>query len=159
MANMEHEDALRAYAREDEMHTDLLRASLDSAKEAIRSMLVLNGGASIALLGFLAATFSEEFTPNEAQLYSAILESLAFFAGGSFAAVLTAGLAYIVNSLYAGASARKKRIWVWPYLEKTKASQRCWFWGQALNWVAVVTGGASLIAFVCGLLSMREFVL
>jgi hypothetical protein len=156
-SDQNREEALRVFARTDQMHTDLMAASLDSARDAMKALFLLNGGASIALLGFLASTFSEDFTVDESLIYRSMMISLAYFGYGAFAAVITSSLAYLVNSLYAGATAHMDRSWEWPYVKHNAASHRCWRSAIALNWVCVASGAASLLCFGIGMHSLSSF--
>ena len=159
MNDSERENALRAFERNEAMHIELLRASLDSARDAMKAMFLLNGGASIALLGFLASTFAEDFTVDETNLYASIMRSLTYFASGAFLAVFTMALAYLINSLYSGSHAGMERKWSWPYLSETTDSSSRYWWAIRLNWFAVATGAASLGAFALGLWKLGQFVL
>ena len=55
LAEIEREHALRAHDRNKEMSTDLRKAATDSANIAIRAMILVNGGAVVALLAFIGS--------------------------------------------------------------------------------------------------------
>jgi hypothetical protein len=150
MAN-DDEWAKRAFDRQDNFHHELVKASLDSAREAIRAALILNGAACIALLGFLASVVSNQNSNIATSLIEATKNGLMWFASGAVLAVITAGFSYIANSLYGAGEASKTKTFEHPYVRENKASARFWFWGRMLNWIAVVVLVLSYVVFICGL--------
>jgi hypothetical protein len=140
------------FRQHDERFATLEKAAIESANQAIRALLLLNGGASIALLGFLSTTFRAEMPiVQQDQLTAAILVALRDFGIGAGLAVTLATMAYIINSLYSGAMIDYSRHWEHPHLRPTPASERKWRFGTILSWLAVLLGFGSLGCFFGGL--------
>ncbi len=64
--------------------------------------------------------------------------------------MVTAGIAYITNSLYAANHFTQDKIWKHPYVEGTKKSRRRYWWALALNILGLVLITAAVGAFVWG---------
>jgi hypothetical protein len=113
-------------------------ASIDAGAQAMKALLLLNGGACIAILGFLASTRTAPFSQATARLTYAFVHSLVWFGGGAGLAVGASCLAYLCNSYYAGALL-------------DEASAKGWSMGRLTNWMAVLFGLFSLVGFWGGL--------
>ncbi len=148
----EHYWARRAFDRNDQQHDELLKASLDSGRDALRASLLLNGGACIALLGFLASITAREASRSSLALIAPAKVGLSWFAVGAFLAALGAGLAYICNSLYAGAVAEKDKRFQHPYIFSNETADRLFWWARFVNWATVMVVFSSYACFVLGLL-------
>lgn len=103
------------------------RLVTEAGREALRSALLINGGAAVALLAFLGAVLSKE---NLGRLGLAMIGPLASFAVGVFFAALGFGVRYL--------SQEASRLY---FEARAKRYQRC----------AVASTGASLLAFVIGI--------
>lgn len=118
-------------------------AANESANVALKALFLLNGGACVAVLGFLASTFNVETNSDHATLVTDFIKALKWFAFGSGAAVFASCLAYLANSGYAkGLIDIEDRI--------------SWRWGVVLNWAAIIIGLASFVLFSVGVLSIRH---
>ncbi|MCV9909927.1 hypothetical protein OIV19_20210 [Brucella sp. HL-2] len=79
----------------------LEKSSTDAATEGIKALLLLNGGACIALLAFLSAVMaSNGMSPTKAKFIAAASISLPFFAIAAGLSVVTCVLAYLTNQAY-----------------------------------------------------------
>jgi hypothetical protein len=122
---------------QDERIARLEAASLDAASNGIKALLVLNGGASIAILAFLAQALGKDGVSSEyAQLVREMVRSLAFFALGAGAAVLTTFFAYYANQQY-----------VTSLLSGGEVS---WRRGVVINIIGAMMALASLILYGIG---------
>lgn len=119
-------------------------ASIESANQVLKALFLLNGGACVAVLGFLASTFNADADTDRARLIADMLASLRWFSMGAGCAVLASGLAYLTNSAYARGLIDVN-------------DRKAWWWGMALNKVAVMVSIASFVLFCVGLLSIRQF--
>ena len=95
---------------EEERFSRLEAASLQAAESGLKALLLLNGGACIAVLGFLASTASQEnISITYARIFSGMVSSLVFFSTGAGLAVLTSFFAYLANQCYASALLNPER--------------------------------------------------
>ena len=125
-------------SHENERARALEAAAVDSAHLALKSLLLLNGGACVALLGFLATVIDKApLSDGSGHLIRASVDSLGFFAWGAGFAVLAAGAAYLTNSLYAGDA-----------LIRTRPS--LWRAGQYVNWLSAILALVSFGMFSAG---------
>ncbi|MGH0004089.1 hypothetical protein ACQU0X_28795 [Pseudovibrio ascidiaceicola] len=69
--------------------------AIDTANLAIKSGLIINGGAAVAVLGFLSSILKEQKSFN--QLMPSAADALMYFALGVALAVLALGLAYLTH--------------------------------------------------------------
>jgi hypothetical protein len=79
---------------------EMLRATITTGQMALKSSLLINGGASVAMLAFIGNLWSKE------QALSCLLEqlglSLAFFVFGVLSAAVASGFTYFSQAGYAG---------------------------------------------------------
>ncbi|MDW9680676.1 hypothetical protein [Sinorhizobium meliloti] len=79
-------------------------AAIEAAAQGLKALLLLNGGACVALLAFVGGlATSEHVRPEFAPLVPAATQALIWFASGSGVAVLACFFAYWTNQAYANA--------------------------------------------------------
>lgn len=113
-----------AYRHESAARLEGFRSTITAGQNAIRTMVIINGGASVALLAFLGPLMGREGAPIQAFAYCML-----YFVFGTLAAGLVAGMTYLSQWLY-GQGSRKFEIG-----------------GGIANAAAVVLGLASYYAF------------
>jgi ABC-type multidrug transport system fused ATPase/permease subunit len=146
--------ARRAWERHERTHLQFLTASLDSAREALKALLVVNGGASVALLAFLAAATRIEDLTRQAVFAALATKALRWFAFGTLAAVMACGLAYLTAAFAASAISTRLASNDPPYFEETPESLRYKAMATGVNIGAVIAGIASLGFFLTGILKI-----
>ncbi|QIB36868.1 hypothetical protein G3A56_01705 [Rhizobium oryzihabitans] len=132
----------------DEARADALeKASIDASVEGLKALLILNGGACIALLAFLSATMGKEHTiKKEAAFVLGATEALVFFAAGAFLAVVTCVFAYLANQAYSS------------HLRDRNYYARYWGYGTAWTRAALVTTVLSLGGFGWGVYTIYSHI-
>lgn len=123
------------WARERESSQAMFRGVIVFAETTIKSLLLMNGGALIALLALLGALW----TRNDAkatQIASVVGPSITLFVIGTTAATATAAASYIAQVLFSEKSAADKTFWRRP--------------GEWVRIVAVALGATSLSFFLWG---------
>jgi hypothetical protein len=151
MSDDQRDWAREVFGNHDRRSEALERASIESANLALKGLLLLNGGACIAILGFLASIFSSDVQKNEIQaLLSPFLVALNRFAWGAGLAVFASAIAYLANSSYARGNMAFTKKWEWPYVEENNSSKRNWRLAAVLNGVAIASGFWALGMFVWG---------
>jgi hypothetical protein len=86
-------------------------AATKSAEIALQSLLILNGGAAVALLSVVAALSASREADKLAPIIESATYILRFFAAGAGSAVIAAIAAYICNYCYAEAILAPKPLW------------------------------------------------
>ena len=116
-------------------------AAIDAAAQGLKALLLLNGGACVALLAFVGGlATSEHVRPEFAPLVPAATQALIWFASGSGVAVLTCFFAYWTNQAYANALFDSQRY--------------SWKRGARLNIAGSVAAVVSLLCFGKGVLDI-----
>ena len=107
---------------------EMFRSVIVAGQSAIKSSFLLNGGASVALLAFIA-----HLAQFDAAKVPVFAECLLYFAFGALAIVITSGLTYLSQWFYASAHAWAMKV------------------GFGLNITCIVLGIASYGLFAWGL--------
>ncbi len=89
-----------------ESNLEMFRSVITSGQNAIKSSLLLNGGAAVAMLAFIANVVRDK---AERAVYLA--PSIVPFAFGALAIVLTSGLTYLGQALFADTRTVKFGRW------------------------------------------------
>ena len=148
---IEYEHALRQHERLAELGSKLTSAVVDSGAVAIRTLVLVNGGAVIAMLAFLA-----NVVPNgQPDEFDGILGSLSLFAFGVFAATTAAAFTYLTNLSYEVSVAKIERTWAHPFQEKTKSAKRWEATGVFFHVVTIASGIAAMVFFLWGIWSLK----
>lgn len=107
---------------------EMFRSVIAAGQNAIRSSLLMNGGASVALLAFIGHL--AQIKPEKVVLFSVALMP---FVLGVLAMTITSGFTYLSQWLYDSASATAQK------------------WGFRLNIVCIVLGLSSYALFIWGM--------
>lgn len=146
-------DAERAHDRHDESWTSHNKAAVEAANVAIRSSILVNGGAAISVLTFVGSLAAQgRVATNQV---NDVASSLLWFAGGVAAALTTAALAYIVNLLNADQLSTRKKVWNHPWVEETPLSRRLNKLRISLQIFATLIGLVSIVFFVIGIFDVK----
>ena len=147
--------ARAAWDRAEDRYAKQISAANESGRSALQAALLLNAGASLALLWLLANTFSAETIPLQKLMYiDRILAAIRYFAVGAFLAGCAAGFSYFMNHIYAESMFRAKYTLNYPYIEDTAASRRLRRLGFFLLLLTTLLVATSLILFLSGLNSI-----
>ncbi|MEQ8307853.1 MAG: hypothetical protein RIA09_14955 [Hoeflea sp.] len=103
---------------------EMFKSVIDAGQNSIRTMIAINGGASVAMLAFMGHLAS-----NESNQVANFAASFAPFAVGTFLAGLVSGVTYLSQWLYGG--------------NHTK-------WGFALNLASIALGAGAYACFAVG---------
>lgn len=124
----------------EEARADALeKASVDASVEGLKALLILNGGACIALLAFLSATMGKEHTiAKEAAFITGATSALIFFSIGAGLAVVTCVFAYLANQAYSS------------HLRWRSEYPRHWTYGTIWTRAGLLTTVSSLVLFFYG---------
>jgi hypothetical protein len=134
----------RRAARIDEI-VESWRAGVAFAMTALKSAILLNGAAAVAILAFLGhASTSEKSGNTLAEIHLTLLTiSLRNFLIGAFSAVVATAIAYL--SSYA----ENRSLWAW--VRSSPWAPKFDWAGRALQFVAVITVGYAYFRFWQGM--------
>ncbi len=83
---------------------EMFRAVIQSGQNAVKTALLMNGGASVALLAFIG-----KLTEEQHSRIPPFADALAIFVAGVFAIVVASGSTYLSQWFYAGSETWKQR--------------------------------------------------
>lgn len=136
--------ASRAHETETEYGRAAGVAAASTGMETVKAILLINGGACVAILAFIGTfTSSGRATPE-------LTSPLIWFAAGALFAVVSAALGFLTNQSYAAASNAKTRHFDEPYVRETDASRRHQVAGAITRWLSIGCAIAGMLAFVGG---------
>lgn len=143
-----NEDARRAHDNNEAFVTNANAAAVELAGMTLKALLLLNGGAAVAMLGFVASLASNVLG-EQVSLVRVVL-SLQYFSLGAAAAVFASGLSYIVLYLQAAEAQAHDCIMTAPFVQRSKRSTNFGRWAISLLISAIVVSGLSLVLFLRG---------
>lgn len=144
--------AEREHDRNAENGVKQVLAAIEAGHHALRAILLINGGAAVALLAFIGAIASKEGVSSVADLAA----SIQWFAFGVAATAAAIGMTYLVNHCYALSMRTMEHSWEHPYVKDTPKSERWERFGEVLNVMVILVALAALGLFVWGMLSVQQ---
>jgi hypothetical protein len=155
--DLNREHGTREHDRIVNFATDANKAALDSGHLALRTAVLVNGGAAVAVLAFIGGLVGQGRVALGPQL-NALTFALVWFAVGVASATLALGFVYFTSiSTVREANTLEKR-WEHPYVVATEVSKRWRQAGNASRAAAVILGLASGVLFIVGILAIRSAV-
>lgn len=152
--DMKRADAHRAHDNLTNFYNSTNDHSIKSAELILRTCILINGGAAVAVLAFLGSLASKGSDIFD-QLMP-VAESLVKFGLGVFAATVAMGASYGVHYFVGFHANSQQKIWEHPFIKDGKSSK---LWGGlkiAVHWIAIALAIASVGFFVCGIYSVRD---
>lgn len=131
-------------------------AAVEFSNATMKALLILNGGASISMLGFTATVSA---SGSNALDISRIISVLQCFSVGAALAVLAAGFAYLVMFFQAATSSAYTEHFEHPYIRGTQISDRNARIANFFHVCAVIVAIGSLVFFVIGVCLTGSIVL
>lgn len=98
-----HQSNLAHYAAQIEADLEMFRTVITTGQAALRGSMLINGGAAVAVLGFLSNAWSRGVPPSVLQTLPA---SLLLFGAGVLGGALAAGATYLSQEAYASKQER-----------------------------------------------------
>jgi hypothetical protein len=146
--------AERAYDELATLRRHVEEATIQSGAAAIRSALLVNGGAVVVILGFLGAV-SANAKLDDLSRVAEVTSTLQWFGWGTVCAMFALVFVYLTNSCHATIAALYDTNYKHPYIhenEKTRSRRRC---GIAFNASAFIFGLSSLVFFIYGIYDVQ----
>lgn len=151
------EHAIRAYDRNRQASDGYRKAALESANIAIRPMILVNGGAVVALLAFVSALASSG--AGNAVSVSELAAPIRWFALGVGLSVFLAALSYLVNLLDSDISNCVEFSWTHPYVTETAGASRLRPLRTTIFVLALIVAVGVLVMFAFGILDVTKTIL
>jgi hypothetical protein len=144
--DLNREHALRAHERALDDINAASRSAIEASNVVLRALLLINGGAVVALLAFVGALETGDgAASNDATL---LVTPILWFALAVGFAVTAAGLAYVVTFLDDRLFSDIELIWEHPYVRRPP--KKTLVWRNIAHALAVAFAMASLIGFFVG---------
>lgn len=153
-AELEQKCAEKYHERDWRLLESIYQTTISSANNALRTLVIIHGGAVIALLAFIGNVMSSEKYDNSSiVLFS---DPLLYFCLGIAAVILSMAFAYFTSYCLGTSIAERNHQYQYPYVVHTKKSKN-WHVASAIAEVfAVMLGFVSLGLFVYGMVEARD---
>ena len=154
----ELERAQAVHDRIDAYSIEINKGAMEAGNLALRYVLLINGGAAIAVLGFVGSLASQgrvSIGPDLNELAS----TLTYFAAGVVLGALGMGTAYLTNFCAAGHASRLKKNWTGVLLEETDSSRKYSRFYIFFLILSVLFALSAVGAFSCGVLKVKDAVI
>jgi hypothetical protein len=119
-------------------------AAVSTGMETVKAILLINGGACVAVLAFIGSLASQ------GQVVTNLAGPLVWFAAGAVVAVISAALGYLTNLSYAAASNTKTRHFEEPFVRESEASRAHRLKAVILGWITTILAVLGIVAFIVG---------
>jgi hypothetical protein len=146
---LKREDAQRVHDVSTEFHSYVNKSAIEGANLALKTLILINGGAAVAILAFLGAIASKD-KADFAQI-GAVAQTLRYYASGVAFAVAAMASAYLTNYFLAGQEGRKSRHYDVPFIRDTPLSIRLRRIGITFHVLSVILAIISLAMFIVGM--------
>jgi hypothetical protein len=146
--------AERAHDVSNEFARGANQAAISSGQEAIKALVLINGGSCVAMLAFIGTLASKSLLTS-AQI-TQVIRPLFFFGGGIAAAMVAAGAAYLTNLMIAGSVSRRNFNYDHPFVHPTPASRRHYYAGEVFRYVALLSAFCAIAGFIWGLFQVQR---
>lgn len=148
--------AERAHDAAREFASNSNDAAIASGNHTLRALIIINGGAAIAVLAFIGQIVSGNAELGEK--LSDLTAPLSWFAWGVALATLSVGLSYLTNYCNASAATKHDMHYEPPYVRKTSSSDH---WTKAtvcFQIIAIIAAIISLVFFIFGMVEVSDAV-
>jgi hypothetical protein len=147
--------AERAHDNANAFSSDTNSAAIDGANLAMRTAVLINGGAAVSVLAFIGGLASQGKLTLGPKL-TEIATTLLWFASGVAAATLCMGLAYFTNYCIAAHSSLMLRQYEHPYLAETGTSRAWKHAAITFQVLAIIGTFGSLGLFIYGMFEVKN---
>jgi hypothetical protein len=154
--DLNREDAHRAHDKNSEFHSYVNKAAIETANLSLRTLVVINGGAAIAVLTFLGGVASKE--QIDFAKVGVVASTLKWFAFGVALAVTAMALSYLTNFATASIASSRTQNWEHPYVADGPKTKWWRITNRVFHFLAMVTAFASLGLFVEGMFAASDAV-
>jgi hypothetical protein len=153
---LNREDAHRAHDNSEEFHSYSNKAAIDTANLSLRTLVIINGGAAIAVLTFLGGVASKD--KIDFVKVGVVADTLRWFALGVALAVFAMALSYFTHFAMASITSSQNRAWVHPYVSDGLKTARWRRINLAFHILAMLVAFGSLVLFLVGMFTASDAV-
>ncbi|MCO6382433.1 hypothetical protein [Oceanicola sp. 502str15] len=154
LQELNRQHALRAFDQNRRAAESARNAAIDSANIVIRSLILVNGGAVIALLTF-AGTIENGPTGPAIEL-GQLANSIRYFAFGVGSAVIVAACAYLVNMWDEEIISSVEHVWEHPYVRAKSIAKVFTYVRVVVHHFAIALSVTSILLFFLGIFSVTN---
>jgi hypothetical protein len=154
IARIKMEEAQRAHDREAELHRTYFEAASKSAEVAVKTSVLVNGGAAVAVLALMGGMLGKDILT--VKQVADVSTSLLWFASGVAAGITALAFIYLMNYSSAASTRWQQRVFETPYLRETPRSHFMRQVYTIAHVVAVVVSLSSVTLFIYGVLEVRN---
>lgn len=147
------EDAHRAHDKSNAFHTYVNQATMESANLALRTLILINGGAAIAVLAFLGAVAKDRLDFGK---IGDVAHTLRYFAIGVALACAGMAFAYFTNLFMVGIETVKDRTYEHPFVVENAQSRQKKRLNTVFHVFSFVCAMSSLLLFVGGMFAASD---
>lgn len=106
--NRQQAAALATLAATNSANLEMFKAVIEAGKSALQAVMVINGGAAVALLGMFANLAAK---PEGIHLARALSQPMQYFGAGVLIAAFSFGIRYASQACFSEAEKRTDRAW------------------------------------------------
>lgn len=149
-----HEDAVREHDRHHERLLKANEAAIQAGQVAIRTAVVINGGAAISILAFIGGLVGQGRLAIED--IRSVADSLLPFAVGVVCGLGSLGASYLAQYCVRTSNELVERVFSPPYLYVPPGAARWSSAATAMRAIGVLAGVGSVALFVAGMLDVHH---
>ena len=153
--DLDRKTAERAHENLTEFTRQNYEAAFKSGQIALRTVVLVNGGAAVAVLFFLGAIAARV---SVAQI-SIVASSLIWFVAGITCGLIALTCAYLTNLYDANVGTSLSQTWQYPYSQPGRYTQYFVRLSRFVHVLAILAGSASLLLFVVGMWDVRSAII
>lgn len=154
LADLNRQYAIAAHERSYQSIADARKAALDAATTTVRLLILINGGAVVALLAFAGAL--ETGGSGSTVTLGSLAMSIRGFALGVGLSACAAACVYFVSMVDAEILSSVRHIWEHPYILEEKGAKRRLVVRAIFYWIGLALALGSLAAFFIGVYQVTE---
>jgi hypothetical protein len=145
---LKREDAHRAHDRHRELIFKLMEATFSSAQLGLRTAILVNGGAAIAVLTLVGGLVGQGRI--KVDHLDRVNDTLMWFAAGIACAGLAMAGSYLANYAHSSFLGAQGLSYEHPWVVDNDRSKRWWWATFVIQIVTITIGLASVVCFIFG---------
>jgi len=107
LQKLQHESNLAHYKATSDLALEMFRSVMGFAQSALKTIILVNGGAAVAVLAFIGNIWAK---PLEVNIAEALVKSEAWFASGVLLGAVATGFSYLAQYFYERKTFNKSAI-------------------------------------------------